>query len=88
MDATVSRDIIERLRQQDCRWTLVCLRDGRRLRVLNIAWGLDEGELHHHITTNASPPSDGVEIDFFLTNEIIEIRDVETDRVLWQLGEL
>lgn len=54
------------------------------MRVLNIAWGLDVGEMYHHITTNVSPSSDGVAIDFFLTNEIVEIRDVETDRVLWR----
>jgi hypothetical protein len=78
---TVSRILQERCGQ----WSLVELRDGRRFRVFDIAWGRDIGDEFDHVTTNVSPgPSGEHTIDFFFTSEVGRIEEEETGRVLFE----
>ena len=74
------------LRSRDGRPTTLVMRDGRVLTVVNIAWGLDEGEDYEHITTNISPQFDGASVDFFLTSEVENIVAPETGQSLWIAG--
>src|SRR5262245_18554217 len=46
-------ELIALLRGRDGPPTDVPLRDGRRLRVFNIAWGYDDGDLWAHVTTTS-----------------------------------
>jgi hypothetical protein len=66
---------IELLVQRDGERTIVCLGDGRRLSVLNVAWGYDEGDTYARVTTNISPDVEGEAVDVFLTSEIDTIQD-------------
>jgi hypothetical protein len=64
----VDEDVVSLLRDRDERETVVELQDGRRCRVLNIAWGYDTGDHFAHITTNVRPSVLGNDVDFFFTN--------------------
>ena len=75
------KDLIELLTTRDGQPTFVKLRDGRRLSVINIAWGYDMGDEYAHVTTNVSPSVDGEAVDFFFTNEVVAVLD-ESDRTL------
>lgn len=66
-------------------WSIVELRDGKRFRVFDIAWGRDMGDEHDHITTNISPgPPEGAPFDFFFTSNVVRIIDETTETVLFQ----
>ena len=70
------RPIIDILRARDGVWTDVELKDGRVLKVLNIAWGYDEGDQYAHVTANVSPrPSEETSIDLFFTHEVRRMVD-------------
>jgi hypothetical protein len=75
MDMLMSRDGLE---------TEVELTDGRRLRVLNVAWGYDAGDHYAHVTTNISPRVPGSDIDFFFTNEIRFVEDTLSGEAVWR----
>jgi hypothetical protein len=75
--------LIEVLRERDGVPTTVLLRDGQRLRVLNIAWGYDDGEEWAHVTTNVSPSSDSDDVDFFSTDTVVTVLDPADQAVLW-----
>lgn len=62
--------------------TLVSLRDGRVLTVINIAWGYDDGDTHAHVTINISPGVPEAPIDFFLTHDVVRVRDPTSGTVL------
>jgi hypothetical protein len=51
----VDEELIDLLVRREGMTTEVVLRDGRRLRVVNIAWGYDDGDAHAHVTTYVSP---------------------------------
>jgi hypothetical protein len=54
------------------------MEDNQALKVLDIAWGYDDGEEWAHITTNISPgPAEKGAIDFISTNRIVRILDEE-----------
>jgi hypothetical protein len=80
------KDTVSLLLQRRCgEWSLVELRDGRRLRVFDIAWGRDMGDEIDHITTNISPGPPGEHgIDFFFTSEVARIEDEATGKVLFE----
>lgn len=64
----------------------VTLDDGRIVRVWNIAWGYDLGDPIAHLTTNIDKPVlvPDLPIDFFYSNEIRKIVDVETNAVWFE----
>lgn len=74
--------IIALLNDRDGMPTTVTLRDGRELTVWNIAWGYDIGDDYAHITTNCSPSVGDLPLDFFYTNEVVELRTSESGAVL------
>lgn len=78
----VDDDLINFLAQRDGVTTEVVLRDDRRLSVVNIAWGYDEGDAHAHVTTNVSPSVPDASVDFFFTNEVVTVVDPLTGDVL------
>jgi hypothetical protein len=75
--------LIELLRERDGRSTVVELHDGRRLTVINIAWGYDMGDAHAHVTTNGSPFVDGEPIDVFSTDEVQRVINPDREEPLW-----
>ena len=75
--------LIELLRERDGRPTVVELHDGRRLTVINIAWGYNMGDTHAHVTTNGSPFVDGGPIDVFFTDEVQRVIDPDKEEPLW-----
>ena len=58
--------------------------------VHDVAWGYDLGEDVAHVTTNVSPPNVDYEVDFtydvdfFRSNEVVRIEDVETGMLLFE----
>jgi hypothetical protein len=67
-----------------CPLATVELRDGRRVRVHNVAWGQDLGDPEYHITTNISPaPSAAHCIDVFSTADVLRIVDAQTQAILF-----
>lgn len=62
--------------------TLVRLRDGRTIRVFNIAWGYDYGDRYAHVSANVSPSIDTEEFDFFFSFEIAAITDPDSGAVI------
>lgn len=76
-------EIVPILRQRDGEETIVTLTGGRVLTVFNIAWGIDEGEYYEHLTTNVSPRVEGVDADFFVTNEVRSVIVPETGQLVW-----
>lgn len=61
----------------------VVLSDGRKLIVVNIAWGYDLGEQFAHVTTNVSPGVDGAAVDVFSTMLVEAIVDPGDGAVLY-----
>lgn len=77
-------EIIQILKAQDGVWTVIEMKDGKRYRALDIAWGYDIGDEWAHITTNISPGREGAVIDFFYTSEISTLIDENSNNVLFQ----
>jgi hypothetical protein len=71
------------LRGRDGRPCGVELHDGRRLTVVNIAWGYDMGDTHAHVTSNCSPAIEGEPMDVFFTHEIQRVLDPDAEQPLW-----
>lgn len=84
MTSPVDEELIDLLVRRDGMTTEVVLRDGRRLRVVNIAWGYDDGDAHAHVTTNVSPFVALAPADFFFTGEVATVIDPLTDVVLFE----
>jgi hypothetical protein len=58
--------------------TIAVLADGRRLTVHNAVCGRDIGASCDHVTTNISPePSVPHTVDFFRTDEVVQLEDEE-----------
>lgn len=76
-------DLIALLQRQDGIRTEVALDDGRRISVWNIAWGYDLDDEYAHITTNCSPFVGQEPLDFFFTNEVVEVRQPGSDDPLF-----
>ena len=77
--------IVEVLRELDGVRTRVTLKDGRELRVHNIAWGQDMADPEYHITTNISPaPATPHAVDIFSTSDVASIADPTTGRVYFE----
>lgn len=79
--------LVDLLAARDGHDSVVELEGGRRLRVLNIAWGYDSGDHYAHVTTNTSPSAPGWAIDFFFTNEVISVADADSGQVVWRRPE-
>src|SRR5262249_25279443 len=75
--------VLQILKRRCGEWSEVWLRDGRRVRVLNIAWGYDLDDPVAHVTTNISPSLAGADlpVDFFRTDEVVRIIDPENGPV-------
>jgi hypothetical protein len=71
----VDQELIDLLVGRDGITTEVVLRDAKRLRVVNIAWGYDDGDAHAHITTNISPFVAEAAADFFFTSKVVTVVD-------------
>ena len=84
MTTPVDEELIDLLVQRDGIATEVVLRDARRLQVVNIAWGYDDGDAYAHITTNVSPFVAETDGDFFFSNEVATVLDPLTHVVLLQ----
>ena len=82
MSDAVDTHLLNLLRKRDGAATLVELRSGNTLRVLNIAWGYDIGEPYAHVSTNVSPSIEGESFDFFHTYEVVRLRDPGTNKTL------
>jgi hypothetical protein len=69
-------------------WTDAVLVDGTRVRVLDVAWGYDQGDSDPHITANVSPgPSDALdaaEPAFFFASEVLRLEDPLDGTILFQ----
>jgi hypothetical protein len=76
--------LISILRARDGVLTEVLLSDGQRLRVMNIAWGYDDGDEWAHVTTNISPKIEEESIDFFFTSVVALVMDPATGSVLFR----
>jgi hypothetical protein len=74
--------LIDLLRGRDGRPCVVELHDGRRLKVVNIAWGYDMGDTHAHVTTNCSPAIEGEPMDLFFTHEIQRVLEPDAEQPL------
>ena len=85
MEIEQGKTIVKILEKRCGQTTTVYLEDGKKLRVNDIAYGYDLGDEFAHITTNISPPKDGIEIDFFYVNEVIKIEDPEIDKIIYDL---
>lgn len=79
----VDADLVDLLCRRGGLETTVVLADGRRLRVLNIAWGYAIGDEHAHVTTNISPDVPGTRVDCFVTNNVDSVLD-ETSAVIFR----
>jgi hypothetical protein len=66
--------VIAILRGRDAELTIATLASGKVFKVLNIAWGRDDGAEFDHVTTNISPSVEGYDLDGFLTSEICYAR--------------
>lgn len=67
--------LLDLLRAREGQRTTVVLADGKRLTVLNIAWGYDMGDEFAHVTTNISPEIEGTSAGFFFTHDVRELCD-------------
>jgi hypothetical protein len=75
--------IVDVLRSRATLHSQVYLQDGRRLVVLNIAWGQDFGDSEYHITTNISPRVPEFSVDVFFTHQVARIVDPVANEVLY-----
>ncbi len=53
--------------------SIVVLDDGRRVRVLDIAYGYDWGDEYAHVLTNMNPESSGMSLEFFYTDQLLAV---------------
>ena len=83
MTSEQGKEVISVLRVRDGQMTIATLADGRIYRIMNIAWGRDDGADFDHVTTNMSPYITGLPNDFFHTSEIRSLRD-EAGSVLFE----
>ena len=60
------------------------LSDGSKCRFYNIAWGYELGDDYAHITANISPEQEGADIDFFYSQDIVEVVDEESGRIVFR----
>ncbi|QIL90515.1 hypothetical protein GNX18_12670 [Microbulbifer sp. SH-1] len=74
--------IVKMLEKRCGQLTLVHLENGELLNVNDIAWGYDMGDDFAHITTNISPPQEGVEVNFFYVNEVSKLLDPGTGKTI------
>lgn len=81
--AAQDEDLLESLERRAGQETIVVLRDGRRLKVYDIAWGYDMGDAWAHVTTNVSPGFEGVSVDFFFTSEVALVIDPSSNQVIY-----
>jgi len=87
MNPELGKQALDALLSRDGKWSLVILNSGKECVVLNIVYGEDMGADYMHITTNICPsPKETSDTDFFLADEIVEIRDMESNRSLWSLS--
>jgi hypothetical protein len=71
--------VVDILRHRGDRPSRVRLASGRTLVVCDVAWGYDLGDDVAHLTTNlAHPSSDEATVDFFRSDEVVSIDDVES----------
>ena len=75
MTSPVDSELIDLLVKREGVNTDVILNDAKRLRVLNIAWGYDDGDTHAHVSTNVSPSVPEMSFDFFSTFEVSAVVD-------------
>jgi hypothetical protein len=75
-------EVLAALRASDGCATEVQLRDGRSLRVWNVAWGYDAGDSWAHITTNISPSVTGEQVDYFYSHQVDRIAESDSGRLL------
>jgi hypothetical protein len=78
-------ELLRILQERDAVETVVVLRDGRRLRVHDIAWGYDMGDDWAHVTSNVSPGVEGASVDFFFTSDVVLVLDAATDHVVFRV---
>lgn len=71
--APVDGELIDLFRARDGHLSTVLLVDGRRLQVLDIAWGYDWQDEYAYVTTNWSPGLPGLSIDFFFTSKVLTV---------------
>ena len=83
MEIEQGKTIVKILENRCGQSTMVYLEDGQILNVNDIVYGYDLGEDFAHITTNISPPVDGIEIDFFYVNQVIKIEDSEVGKIIY-----
>jgi hypothetical protein len=83
----VDDDIVQLLVKRDGIPTVVKLRDGRSLAVIDIAWGYDEGHEYAHVTTNVSPGNNAMQVDLFFTSEVSAVLDPSNGSELWRSHE-
>jgi hypothetical protein len=63
--------------------TIAVLEDGSEYIFVNIACGYDLGDEYAHINTNMSPSFEGMDCDFFFTNELVALLDADTGKSLF-----
>ncbi len=83
MEIEQGKTILKILEKRCGQTTTVYLEDGKKLNVNDIVYGYDLGDDFAHITTNISPPKDGIDIDFFYVNEVKKIEDPEADKIIY-----
>ena len=83
MDPTRAETALRVLQAREPYPTDVDLVSGASFRVFNVAWGKDSGSEYHHVTANCSPAVPDHQIHFFLTSEIVALRDPESGEVVW-----
>lgn len=77
------KDLLALLKSRDGSPTLISMLDGKRYTVYNIAWGYDVGDAYAHITTNISPEVPGASIDFFFTDQVLDVREPSSETILY-----
>jgi hypothetical protein len=83
----LDQDLVGLLHSRDGTETVIQVEDGRRYRLMNIAWGYDVGHHFAHITTNVSPSLEGFGVDFFYTDDMVSVEDPVTGQVVWRRTE-
>lgn len=84
MEIEQGKTIVKILEKRCGTSSTVYLKDKQVLLVNDIAWGYDIGDDFAHITTNISPPQDGVEVDYFYVSEVEKIIDTESGKVIYE----
>lgn len=84
MPDAVDSELVQLLRNRSGVATVLKLRGGETLRVLNIAESYDMGEPYAHISTNVSPSIEGESFGFFHTYEVVRAVDPNGDEILYE----